>query len=80
MFYRYRPFGFARESHLFGTLAAQQYQIHKTRGRDRSWKDFFPIEIRTKDADGRDSNESIIQLFKAYNAMRGYSEDGRIPR
>lgn len=73
VFYKYRPFGFVRESMLFGTLAAQQYGIHKTRGRDRTWKDFFPVDIHAKGADGKDSDEKIISLFKAYNEMRGYT-------
>lgn len=75
-FYRVRPFGYAWEAKAFGTLAAQQFNLHKTRGRDKSWDDIYPVTVR-KDADGRDDPRRIIELFQQYNLERGYSADGK---
>jgi hypothetical protein len=76
-FYKVRPFGFVRDSQLFGSIVAMLYNVNRSKGRALGWKDFFPVEIRPKDADGKDDPETIIGLFKQYNLERGYSIDGR---
>lgn len=76
-FYKVRPFGYVRFARMFGEIVAQQYNMHKTKGRDRPWSDWFPVEVFSKDKDGRDDPERIIALFKQYNTDRGYGETGR---
>lgn len=64
--YRLRPFGFARESLLFGTLAALTVNLNTSGKKRYTWDDFFPVEGMTK-VDGRDTNDKILGLFKQYN-------------
>ena len=65
-FYRLRPFGFVREAQTFGAILAQQHNMN-TKGRALGPYDFFPVEIRKVDHDGKDSNEFIVALFQEHN-------------
>lgn len=68
-----RPFGYLREAEMFGTLAAQQYNMNKAKGRNKGWMDFFPSSRVMKDEQGKDDPERIIELFKHYNATHAAS-------
>jgi hypothetical protein len=57
---------------LFGSLMAQTHNMNKTRGRDRTWKDFFPIEIAVERRGVVVSDAQAIEMFKQYNKARGY--------
>jgi hypothetical protein len=77
-FYQIRPFGYARDARMVGTLAAQQYNLNRGKNKKPlSWVDFFPVEVREKGDDGRDTNANVIKFFQQYNLERGYSADGK---
>jgi hypothetical protein len=77
-YFQIRPWGYVRYARMLGTLAAQQYNLNRTKNKKPlSWDSFFPVEIVEKDDDGRDTNENIIKFFQQYNLDRGYSADGK---
>lgn len=71
-----RPFGFVRESMLFGSLMAQQHVAH-FKGRARAWYEFMPIPGMGERNRSVVTDAQAVEMFKAYNEARGYSAEGR---
>lgn len=57
-----------------GAMLAQTHNLN-SKGRPRTWKDFFPLATGSN-SERKVTDSQAIEMFQAYNTMRGYKLNG----